>query len=55
MITDLTGRTEYQRMPVQSGDGQVELKAGSLPAGVYFYSLIVNGVIIDSKKMLVTP
>jgi hypothetical protein len=55
VITDIDGRVEYKRMPVQTGDGQIELSAGALPPGAYFYSLIVNGASVDSKKMIVTP
>jgi hypothetical protein len=36
-----------------SGKGDVTIDIDSLSAGSYFYTLIVNGKIIDSKKMVV--
>ena len=38
---------------VGSGYGNVSLEANSLPPGVYFYSLLIDGRIIDSKRMMV--
>jgi hypothetical protein len=34
------------------GKGTINLKAGELPAGVYQYSLIINGKAVDSKQMV---
>ena len=34
------------------GNGQLIIKAGELAAGTYQYSLIVDGNLIDSKKMV---
>jgi len=38
---------------VTSGHGQVTLAAGSLSAGTYLYALLVNGKIIDTKRMVI--
>jgi len=38
---------------IASEDGQVNLQAGQLSAGTYQYSLIVDGKLIDTKKMVV--
>lgn len=54
VITDING-VEFKRLSVQGGDGQIELSAHSLAPGAYVYSLIVNGVRVDSKKLIVTP
>lgn len=34
--------------------GQLTIRAGSYPAGTYFYSLVVDGQILDTKKMVLT-
>jgi hypothetical protein len=36
-----------------SGEGEVAIDANSLAPGIYFYSLIVNNEIIDTKQMVV--
>lgn len=36
----------------RSGEGQVQLKASTLAAGTYSYSLFVNGRIIDTKQLV---
>lgn len=53
-VTDNNGRL-VQAFPInQTGYGQVELNCQNLAAGNYFYSLIVNSVVIDSKQMVIT-
>lgn len=36
------------------GEGQVNLKSGTLTAGSYFYSLIIDGKVVDTKQMVLT-
>lgn len=36
------------------GVGNVSVQASELPAGTYTYSLVVNGSLVDSKKMLLS-
>lgn len=36
------------------GKGEIEIEGGELGAGVYIYSLIVDGVVVDSKQMVLT-
>ena len=55
VVTDLERRTEMQRVTLQTGNGQIEIKASALPSGIYLYSLVVDGTNVDSKKMVVTP
>jgi hypothetical protein len=38
---------------MEKGSHFIEFNADGLPSGIYFYSLEVNGVITDSKKMTV--
>jgi len=38
----------------QTGFGQIELDCSNLASGQYFYSLLVNSKIIDTKSMIIT-
>ena len=37
----------------QTGESAIALAAHTLPPGVYFYSLLINGQTIDTKRMIV--
>lgn len=53
VITAIHGK-ELQRVTLsQTGKGQVDLQTRNLPAGTYNYSLIVDGQIIDTKRMVI--
>lgn len=44
-----------QSLPITAfGHGQITVDASSLAAGMYIYSLVVDGQIVDSKRMLLT-
>jgi hypothetical protein len=51
-ISDLSGKL-LKTLPA-TDSGVVTLKGADLKAGIYAYSLVVDGVIIDTKKMLLT-
>lgn len=54
-ITDAQGRILKDVVLSNSkGPGQAILNAGELASGVYFYSLVINGKNIDTKKMVLT-
>jgi hypothetical protein len=53
-ITDINGRTVKTITAAAKGSGQITLQAGELTAGTYQYSLIVNGQLIDTKRMILT-
>jgi hypothetical protein len=38
----------------ERGNTSVEITAGSLSAGIYMYSLITDGKVIDTKRMILT-
>lgn len=43
-----------KRIPIdQSGENQIQINGKELKAGMYTYSLIVDGKLIDSKRMIV--
>jgi hypothetical protein len=53
VITSVDGK-ELQRISLsQKGKGQVDLQTGNFAAGTYNYSLIVNGQVADTKRMIV--
>jgi len=53
-ITDQQGKT-IKVIPIKGiGPGQIELKSGTLAAGTYFYSLIADGKVVETKQMMLT-
>jgi len=53
-ITDMNGRL-IKTIPVTAkGNGQLTLEGGQLTTGIYQYSLISNGKLVDTKKMVLT-
>ena len=54
-VHDITGRQvdELVNLRQIAGEYEVEFFAGNLSSGVYFYSLSVNGGVMDVKKMTV--
>ncbi|HEY6978473.1 MAG TPA: tail fiber domain-containing protein [Chitinophagaceae bacterium] len=53
-ITDANGRL-IKTVPVTiQGNGQLTLDGGQLTSGIYQYSLIANGKLLDTKKMVLT-
>jgi hypothetical protein len=53
-ITDINGRTIKNITVDIKGNGQIIVNANELAAGTYKYSLIANGKLIDTKKMVLT-
>lgn len=53
IITDNSGKTIKQVQLNTTGKGVVNINASNLSNGTYNYSLIVDGKIIESKKMVV--
>src|SRR3954467_11474104 len=53
-ITDMNGKLLKTTTLNTQGKGQLVLEAGQLPSGTYQYSLLVNGRLIDTKKMVLT-
>jgi hypothetical protein len=54
MISDLSGK-EIKKYPINIlGGGNITFRNNELSSGIYVYSLIVDEVLIDSKKMVLT-
>lgn len=53
-IYDMNG-TEIVAFPIDtSGNGELTIDGGTLRAGMYLYSLIADGQLIDTKQMILT-
>ncbi len=54
IITDANGNTLKSFALSNKGAGQINISAGTLSSGSYFYSLLVDGKKIDTKQMILT-
>ena len=52
-VYDLNGK-ELKLFNLQSTNGEIIIQGRDLKPGMYIYSLIIDGVAIDSKKMILT-
>jgi hypothetical protein len=54
-IYNLTGKQlQCYNLPTTQGENSIEVRALSLQPGMYLYSLIVDGRLIDTKRMILT-
>src|SRR5690606_28125352 len=51
-IYDVSGKFIKTVSIKQTGKGQLKINAHNLPGGIYSYQLVVDGKVIDSKKMV---
>jgi hypothetical protein len=54
MIFDMAGTLIRTYKNVAKGNGEITIEEGQLTPGMYMYSLIVDGVELDSKRMILT-
>jgi hypothetical protein len=54
LVFDMAGSLLRTYDNVQKGEATLTIEAGQLNAGMYMYSLIVDGVELDSKRMILT-
>ena len=52
-IFDMTGKT-IKKLPISSGMDSVSVGGYELGEGMFLYSLIVNGQVIDTKRMVIS-
>ena len=52
-ITDIKGRV-IKTFSASRDEGQIKIRSGELPAGVYNYTLYLNDKNIDTKQMVIT-
>ncbi len=54
-VYDLNGTQKLvYELPKSQGKSQIQLSARALQAGMYLYTLLVNGEVIDTKRMIIT-
>ena len=53
IIFDMQG-TMLRQIPVSPSGDSVTLNGTDFPAGMYMYSLVVNGKEMDTKRMIIT-
>jgi trimeric autotransporter adhesin len=51
IFTDLLGKV-MQEKPLQVGYGVLDIDTHDLPAGIYSYSIVIDGKVLDNKKMI---
>lgn len=51
VFNDIFGQV-IRELNLETGYGVLNINTSELPNGVYHYSLVVNGNIVDSKKMV---
>jgi len=54
IITDINGQILKSYGLNDRGEGQTIINGGELSAGIYFYSLVIDGNKMDTKKMILT-
>jgi hypothetical protein len=53
-IYDMQG-TQIKKIPINGKNSQnIVIQGSELKAGMYMYSLIIDGKVIDTKKMVLT-
>lgn len=52
-VFDTNGQVIHSESITNTGKGEIQLKAGTIAAGTYSYSLVVNGNIVDTKRMVI--
>ena len=53
-IMDLRGQLVKSIVLNNSNEGRIVLEAGTLASGIYTYSMIIDGKVFDTKKMVLT-
>jgi len=54
MIYNLEGKQLKAIQVPDRGDVEVKISASELSAGMYLYSLIADGKVVDTKRMVLT-
>ena len=53
-IYDMNGTQIQKHSIAKAGEGSLTIQANELQAGMYLYSLIADGQVIDTKRMILT-
>lgn len=52
-VFDINGQLIHSEKITRMGTGEIQVKAGIIAAGTYSYSLVVNGNLTDTKRMVI--
>jgi hypothetical protein len=52
LISNLEGK-QLQKINIGNDATQIRIDASSLAAGTYYYTFVANGIVIDTKKMII--
>jgi len=52
-VFDMGGQLIHSEAIVRTGIGEIQLKAGTVAAGTYNYSLVADGQVLDTKRMVI--
>lgn len=56
MLCDMNGKAlQTYPLPVNTTSGKLTIQAGSYTPGMYLYTLLIDGVQIDTKQMIILP
>lgn len=53
-IYDMNGHQIDSRAITERGNASLTIEGNSLDAGMYLYSLITDGTVVDTKRMILT-
>lgn len=53
-ITAIDGKVLANKVIPEKGNGELTIKANAYPANAYYYSLVLDGQIFETKKMVLT-
>ena len=51
IFTDMLGKVMDEK-PLQAGYGLLNINTQNLPSGIYTYTLVIDGKVFDTKKMM---
>jgi len=51
-ISDTNGKVLKEHYLNEVGTGQIQIKAAHFPAGTYYYSLVLDGELFETKRMV---
>lgn len=54
-VCNMEGKILFSQKLSQQGSGSLELNTSEWAAGTYLYKLVVNGLPVDTKRMLIAP
>lgn len=54
VICDIAGRQLRTEAIYSNGKGAIQVQKGDFPAGMYYYTLFIDGRLIDTRKMLIS-